>query len=119
MMPEHGDHGSRAKKGLEMTDTVTLKGIDFSITHYGESDLFKLTCPYCHPGVDFKKDEVVEIDGARYLVYLVGDHTINLQRMYPPEHFQTVGHLDHGRTSLTVAIMFTQTHTRKDEEGPT
>ena len=70
-----------------MDSTVTLKGITFTVKRWGESDLYTLECPHCHPGVDFAKGETVEVNGTSYLVYLVGDRSINLNRMYPIGHF--------------------------------
>jgi hypothetical protein len=68
-----------------VTDTVTLKGITFTVESWG--DIHQLTCPHCHPGVDFRKDEVLEVEGERYMVYLVGEHSINLQRLHSPVRF--------------------------------
>jgi hypothetical protein len=68
-----------------MTDTLVLKGITFTVESWG--DIHQLTCPHCHPGVDFKKDEVLEVEGERYIVYLVGEHSINLQRLHLPVQF--------------------------------
>lgn len=69
-----------------MIDTVTLRGITFTVQSWG--DLHKLTCSHCHPGVDFKKGDIVEVEGLKYLVYLVEERSINLQRTYPPDHFK-------------------------------
>lgn len=103
-----------------MDSTVTLKGITFTVKRWGESDLYTLECPHCHPGVDFAKGDTVEVDGTFYLVYLVGDRSINLQRMYPVKpQSPMVGHVDFGRTTLTAAVLFTQNPPAPLPEGTT